>query len=152
LRTSPPEYEVLFVLKSWFRTATTWVLHALSINPKLQSRLRDELLTLPLSRSCTALGDPAKALSQEELSALNALPLLDAVLRETLRLQAPAPSTFRVATREDEIPLGEPFMGRDGKSYDSIRYFSALMTTFNVVADILWRIVLRKVTSFLSHF
>ncbi|GME41795.1 Cytochrome P450 [Neofusicoccum parvum] len=59
----------------------TWALYELSRRPALQARLRRELLTLrpPVSAldAAAALPDP---------KTLDALPLLDAVLQETLRL------------------------------------------------------------------
>ncbi|KAJ7691523.1 cytochrome P450 [Mycena olivaceomarginata] len=45
---------------------------------------------------------------------LNALPYLDCFVRETLRAHAPVPLTFRVATREDIIPLETPYTDRNG--------------------------------------
>ena len=51
---------------------------------------------------------------------LAALPYLDAVIREVLRLWSPAPNTIRKATEAVVIPLGTPVEGRDGKMIDSI--------------------------------
>jgi cytochrome P450 len=53
-------------------------------------------------------------LAADALGALDALPLLDAVLRETLRLHAPVAVTARAATRADVIPLAAPFVDRRG--------------------------------------
>lgn len=58
---------------------------------------------------------------------LAALPYLDMVVRETLRLHAPVASTMRVATRDDIIPLNKPFIGRDGVEYHSIAYVVAAL-------------------------
>jgi len=52
---------------------------------------------------------------------LNALPYLDAVIREGLRLYAPVPSTIRNATQDVEIPLGVPIQDRYGKTLSSVR-------------------------------
>ncbi|KAJ2914206.1 hypothetical protein MD484_g6197, partial [Candolleomyces efflorescens] len=87
-------------------TATTWALFALSIAPQVQSKLRDELLTVSSDN-----------VSMDEL---NALPYLDAVVRETLRIHAPVPSTLRVAVKDDVLPLSSPVTDRNGKVYDSI--------------------------------
>ena len=57
---------------------------------------------------------------------LNALPYLDAVLREVLRLYAPVPNTVRVATRDDVIPVSKPFMDRYNRIQTGIRYLSDL--------------------------
>ena len=52
---------------------------------------------------------------------LNALSYLDAVVRETLRVHAPVPTTTRQVTRDDVIAVAEPFVDRYGVLQDSIR-------------------------------
>ncbi|EED78315.1 predicted protein [Postia placenta Mad-698-R] len=52
---------------------------------------------------------------------LNELPYLDAVVRETMRVHAPIPSTVRVAMTDDAIPLDTPFVDVHGQVQDSIR-------------------------------
>lgn len=52
---------------------------------------------------------------------LNSLPYMDAVIRETLRLNAPAPGTLREAKQDTVIPLSMPVKGRDGKQISSVR-------------------------------
>ena len=52
---------------------------------------------------------------------LSALPYLDAVIREMLRIHAPVPMTARVAMKDDVIPLSKPFVDRYGKTQDVIR-------------------------------
>ena len=91
---------------SGLSTATTWALFALSAAPQVQSKLRDELLTVSSDN-----------VSMDEL---NALPYLDAVVRETLRVHAPVPSTLRVAVEDDVLPLSTPVTDRNGKVYESI--------------------------------
>jgi hypothetical protein len=51
---------------------------------------------------------------------LAALPYLDSVIREVLRLWSPAPNTIRKATEAVVIPLSAPIEGRDGKMIESI--------------------------------
>lgn len=66
-------------------TTLTYASYHLSKDPKLQSELRSELATLqpPISPSThTILPSPAS---------IDRLPLLEAVIKETLRLNAPAP-------------------------------------------------------------
>ncbi|KAG8907857.1 hypothetical protein FRB99_002030 [Tulasnella sp. 403] len=52
---------------------------------------------------------------------LNALPYLDAVIRETLRLNAVVESTTRVAEKDDVIPVSEPFVDHHGVVRNEIR-------------------------------
>lgn len=87
-------------------TATMWCLYALTQAPDVQKKLRDELFTLQ-----------TEAPTMDELSSL---PYLDAVVRETLRIHAPVPTTMRVATKDDVIPVSEPFVDRHGKVQNSI--------------------------------
>ena len=51
---------------------------------------------------------------------LNALPYLDSVVRETMRLHAPVPSTVRVATKDDILPLSKPFTDKRGRIQEGI--------------------------------
>lgn len=88
-------------------TSTTWCLYALSTHPQVQSKLREELLAVSTD-----------APSMDELSAL---PYLDAVVRETMRVHAAVPSTIRVAVKDDIIPLSQPYTGTDGKVYKELR-------------------------------
>ncbi|OJT11870.1 Cytochrome P450 3A28 [Trametes pubescens] len=87
-------------------TATMWCLYALTQAPEVQKKLRDEMFTLQ-----------TEAPTMDELSSL---PYLDAVVRETLRVHAPVPTTMRIATKDDVIPVSEPFVDRHGKLQDSI--------------------------------
>ncbi|KAI0768260.1 cytochrome P450 [Trametes elegans] len=88
-------------------TATTWCLYALTQAPHVQRELRAELLTLHTD--------------SPTMDELNALPYLDAVVRETLRVHAPVPSTMRIAMKDDVIPVSRPFVDRYGKLQDSIK-------------------------------
>ncbi|KIY68837.1 cytochrome P450 [Cylindrobasidium torrendii FP15055 ss-10] len=84
-----------------------WMLYALTLAPHIQKKLRQEL--------------QAVSTDTPSFDELNALPYLDAVLRETLRLHAPVSATERVATKEDILPLSEPIEDRRGKMLDGIR-------------------------------
>ena len=46
---------------------------------------------------------------------------MDAVIREGLRILAPAPATIRESTQDAVIPLSQPVMDRNGKMLDSIK-------------------------------
>lgn len=87
-------------------TATTWALYALTQAPEAQSKLREELLTV--------------STDNPTMDDLNALPYLDAVVRETLRVHAPVPSTMRIAMKDDILPLSTPFTDKYGVEHDTL--------------------------------
>jgi cytochrome P450 len=87
-------------------TATTWALFALTQNLEVQTKLRNELLTV--------------GTDNPTMDELNALPYLDGVVRETLRIHAPVASTVRVAMQDDILPLSEPIKDKYGRMMDSI--------------------------------
>jgi cytochrome P450 len=90
-------------------TAVTWALFALSQNIDIQNKLREEVSSLSTS-SPTA----------DELASIS---YLDYVVREVLRLYAPAPNTLREAIRDDIIPLsGDGCIDKNGVKRNSIRY------------------------------
>ncbi|KAH9937781.1 cytochrome P450 [Epithele typhae] len=88
-------------------TATTYCLWALAQDLAVQDKLREELLTFDTDTPT--------------MDDLSALPYLDMVLRETLRLHAPVPLTFRVATKNDVLPFSEPIIDKDGVAHDSFQ-------------------------------
>ena len=88
-------------------TGTTWALYALTQSPKVQRKLREELLTVDTDNPT--------------MDQLNSLPYLDVVVRETLRVHAPVPSAMRVAMKDDVLPLSKPFIDRKGNVNEGIR-------------------------------
>ncbi|KAI0644488.1 cytochrome P450 [Trametes meyenii] len=88
-------------------TATTWALYALSQRPAMQQKLRDELLSVPTDTPT--------------MNELMALPYLDHVVHETLRLHSPITMLVREAQHDDVLPLSEPFTDRFGKMHNEIR-------------------------------
>ncbi|KAF9235960.1 cytochrome P450 [Melanogaster broomeanus] len=88
-------------------TATTWALYAMALAPDIQTKLREELISVGTD-----------TLSMEDLMAL---PYLDAVVRETLRLYSPFPNTARIAMKDDVIPLEQPFTDKHGVVHHGIR-------------------------------
>ncbi|KAJ7118957.1 cytochrome P450 [Mycena epipterygia] len=88
-------------------TGTTWALFALTQNIAAQTRLRDELLTVTTDNPT--------------MDQLNDLPYLDCVVRETLRIHAPVPSTIRVATQDDVVPLATPFTDATGAVHETLK-------------------------------
>ncbi|KAG6856726.1 hypothetical protein H0H87_001326 [Tephrocybe sp. NHM501043] len=88
-------------------TATTWALYALTQDKRVEDKLRKELISVETDNPT--------------MEQLNALPYLDMVVRETLRVHAPVPSTMRTATRDDILPLGQPVTDRKGVVHDTIK-------------------------------
>ncbi|PVG01535.1 cytochrome P450 [Serendipita vermifera] len=91
-------------------TGLAWCLFSLGQEKAIQARLREELVQ--------AFPDDASTITME---ALNSLPYLDAIVRETLRLNPPLDGTVRVAMQDDIVPLEKPFVRTDGKEVDHIQ-------------------------------
>ncbi|EJD55249.1 cytochrome P450 [Auricularia subglabra TFB-10046 SS5] len=81
-------------------SSIAWALHYLSNDKDVQDALREELRGVPTNA--------------ERVSALDRLPLLDRVVRETLRLMPPLHSTIRMATRDEVLHASEDITLRDG--------------------------------------
>ncbi|CAK5271976.1 unnamed protein product [Mycena citricolor] len=86
--------------------ALAWATHALSSDQSVQDKLRQELLSVPTETPT--------------MDELNALPFLENVLRETMRLHSPLVSTERMAERDDVLPLSKPYVDRQGISHESL--------------------------------
>jgi cytochrome P450 len=99
-------------------TLMSWVLLQLASNPSVQAALRDECRANPLPAASPDF--ESSPLDADELSSLDKLPLLDAVIRETLRLHPPVTNVGRAAVKDDIIPLTRPFVNRDGVVQDTI--------------------------------
>jgi cytochrome P450 len=52
---------------------------------------------------------------------LNALPYLEWVVRETLRVHAPVPASMRMAMQDDVIPLETPYTDKLGNTQSHIQ-------------------------------
>ncbi|KAJ3571759.1 hypothetical protein NP233_g3541 [Leucocoprinus birnbaumii] len=96
----------------------TWTLHLLAQKPDIQTRLRNELLSI-------APSTPISNLTEEEIQSLYSnisnLPFLHNVTQEALRLFPPLHSSLRVATQDDEIPTMYPVHDRDGNMIEGKR-------------------------------
>ena len=81
-------------------SATTWCLGDLSQSPAVLAKLREELFSIPTDTPT--------------MEQLNALPYLDLVVRESLRMHPVIANTARAAERADVIPLAEPVTDAKG--------------------------------------
>ncbi|KAG9124666.1 hypothetical protein FRC07_010713 [Ceratobasidium sp. 392] len=89
-------------------TSTTWALYALSKQPHIQSKLREELQN-------AKLGEAPSMADLEKLS------YLDNVVRETLRVYPAVPIVSRMAFEDAVIPVGQPYKDRYGVTHSEIR-------------------------------
>ncbi|KAJ7859176.1 cytochrome P450, partial [Mycena olivaceomarginata] len=80
------------------------ILHDLAQHPEVQTKLREEIL----------------AADSSEIDAIEALPYLDAVTREGLRLHPSVRDTHRVAAHDDVIPLKSPITLNSGEIITSL--------------------------------
>ncbi|KAJ7458543.1 cytochrome P450 [Mycena latifolia] len=101
-------------------TAVTWALFALSQNVPTQTRLREELLSV--------------STDNPTMDELNELKYLDCVVRETLRLYAPVPSTSRFAMQDDVVPLGTPVTDSAGTTHEHLRIRKGQMVIVPILA------------------
>ncbi|KDQ64100.1 hypothetical protein JAAARDRAFT_64014 [Jaapia argillacea MUCL 33604] len=86
----------------------TWALWELAKNPEMQARLRREIREAEMS--VRQRGDPEFALADIE-----AMPYLQAVLKESLRLHPVVPQIPREASKDDVLPLYKPIQTESGK-------------------------------------
>ncbi|KIY46006.1 cytochrome P450, partial [Fistulina hepatica ATCC 64428] len=86
----------------------TWTLFALTQHLEVQGKLRDELVNVKTD--------------SPTMDELNALPYLDRVVRESLRMYSPVSNTvLRMADVDDVIPLSRPIVDKRGVQRREIR-------------------------------
>ncbi|EJU01812.1 cytochrome P450 [Dacryopinax primogenitus] len=85
----------------------TWTIFSLSQHLDVQNRLRAELQQV--SDETPLMDD------------LNALPYLDQVVKESLRIHSPIHWTVRTALHDDTIPLSKPVIDRYGQPLHRVR-------------------------------
>lgn len=104
---------VMFAGSDTTSLSLTWTLLYLAQYPHIQTRLREELLSAAPPASIPT--DPTHEEVHSLYETLSALPYLNNVMRESLRLVPPIHSSIRVATRDDTIPTMYPVRNaRDG--------------------------------------
>ncbi|KAF8520311.1 cytochrome P450 [Gautieria morchelliformis] len=124
-------------------TTISWALYCLSIHPKVQDELRQEIKATRLQ---------AVQRGEEELTAaaLDSMRLLGAVLKETLRFHPILPQMQRIAGCDAVIPLSTPLRTKTGQFITgipiskgqtillSVAAFNRLKSAWGEDADI-WR-------------
>ncbi|KAI6040779.1 cytochrome P450 [Pisolithus marmoratus] len=96
----------------------TWALLELARHPDIQTKLRQELLSVG--------GEP----SYDQL--FNSLPYLDAIVQETLRLHPSVAELLRQSDEDDVIPLSEPVRTKSGETVDSIAVERGTVITMSI--------------------
>ncbi|KAI1790850.1 cytochrome P450 [Ganoderma leucocontextum] len=96
---------ILFAAMDTTSNAMSRILHLLAQHPNVQEKLRRE-----------AIQARAAAGGDLDYDQVQAIPYLDAVCRETLRLYPPAPQTFRGTMEDAVLPLSQPIRGTDGST------------------------------------
>lgn len=105
-------------------TQNTWALWLLAMNQDVQDRVRKEIQDQVKKEA-----EEADSLTEEERAIydiqpvrdINSLPLLDKVVKESVRMLPSVPSTVRVALKDDVVPLSKSYKRADGKgTYNSI--------------------------------
>ncbi|KAJ7907830.1 cytochrome P450 [Mycena leptocephala] len=98
--------QIMFAATDTTSSSMNRLFHVLALYPEVQKKLRAEILSVP---------------EQLDHDTLIALPYLDGVIREVLRLYPPAsPVMFREAMKDAVLPLSTPITGVDGKVMTSI--------------------------------
>ncbi|KAK7680834.1 hypothetical protein QCA50_016144 [Cerrena zonata] len=123
-----PEVEVLgqmslllFAATDTTTTALTTIIQMLAKHQDIQTKLREELLEVHQNYG--------EELPYDELSAL---PLLDAVVRETLRVFPPLGTLIRQARKDILLPLSKPITGRDGSQIEQVVVPSGAMVIVGI--------------------
>ncbi|KZP14942.1 cytochrome P450 [Athelia psychrophila] len=99
---------LVFAATDTTSSALSRIFHLLAQHPEAQSRLRDEI--------CAARTQDGDL----DYKQLDGLEYLDAVIRETMRLYAPAPFVDRIARKDTVLPLSQPIVGIDGTDIHEI--------------------------------
>lgn len=111
-RTRNNEVTFFSAAQGWLLTCccsngTAWALFALTQDLRVQTKLREELFTIDTDNPT--------------MDQLNALPYLDMVVRESLRMHPPAPYVHRQSMKDDILPLRNPVIDCKGEVHHTIR-------------------------------
>ncbi|VDC07113.1 unnamed protein product [Peniophora sp. CBMAI 1063] len=91
----------------------SWWLWELSQHPEWQSRVRDEVREV--RRKLTERGE-----EEFSIGDLEGMSIMQATLKEAIRLHPVAGSIFRIAGQDDVLPLETPIITKSGKQITSI--------------------------------
>ncbi|KAL1712903.1 cytochrome P450 [Schizophyllum commune] len=100
---------IVFAAMDTTSSALVRILHLLSTHTDVQDRIRAEIRA--------AKQECGNVLTYDQLEAL---PYLDAVCRETLRLYPPVPQLMRMARKDVVLPFSKPVIGEDDRELSDV--------------------------------
>lgn len=105
-------------------TQNTWALWLLATNPDIQERLRKEIQATVKSEEAVKDHLPEEErdiYNYQPVRDIASIPLLDNVVKESVRMLPSVPSTVRVALKDEYVPLSKPYKRADGNgTYNKI--------------------------------
>ncbi|KAH9935148.1 cytochrome P450 [Epithele typhae] len=105
----------------------SWLLRELAHQPAVQARLRAEIHAA--ERALVARGAAEFTVADFE-----AMPYLQAVLKEHLRFNPPLPHLFRQSARQDVLPLAVPLRTRSGRVVTELPIRAGLRVVLSICA------------------
>ncbi|KAJ7600333.1 cytochrome P450 [Mycena floridula] len=99
---------LIFAAMDTTANATSRILHLLATHPDVQEKLRHEITTARENNDDLQYDD------------LAALPFLEAVCRETLRMYPPVSQVVKTANQDISLPLSSPITGVDGREISEV--------------------------------
>ncbi|PPQ69737.1 hypothetical protein CVT25_010446 [Psilocybe cyanescens] len=113
---------LVFTAMDTTSTAIARVLHLLALHPDVQEKLRAEVIE--------AYHHQDEAVDFNNLSAL---PYMDAIIKETLRVYPPIPMMFRQTLKDTVLPLLHPITGEDGKVMNEVHVEKGTDIVVNII-------------------
>ncbi|VDB83332.1 unnamed protein product [Peniophora sp. CBMAI 1063] len=108
-------------------SSLTWWFLELARNPSWQTRVREEVRA-----ARQKLADAG--VDEFSLSDLEGMTVMQATLKESMRLHPIVPTLFRVAGQDEVLPLQHPIVGEDGQKMSSIPVHKGQIINISVAA------------------
>ncbi|KAF8066772.1 cytochrome P450 [Lyophyllum atratum] len=119
--------QILFAGHDTVSTTLATILNDLATYPKIQDRLRDEIMAKKAD-----LGDEDAPFTQDDY---DNMPYLNAVIKESMRLNPVLGQTSRVNRADDVLPLTTPIQGTDGKMLSQIAVSKGTWVVIDVASS-----------------
>ncbi|KAJ7346262.1 cytochrome P450 [Mycena albidolilacea] len=118
---------VLFAGHDTVSTTFSLFLNDMGIYPDIQQRLRSEI-----EAKRVEIGGEDAIFTQEDY---DSMPYLNAVLKESMRLNPVLGQTFRTNRVADVLPLSEPLLGLDGKFHNQLSVSKDTVVVINIASS-----------------